>query len=75
MIKNTHVQRIIESIEQEVLDMLKNNSLGEIKYPINFENDLGTFQLRDNNSLLIKPKKGVEYLVLNVNILPTNGNL
>lgn len=66
---------MVKSIEKELLDILKNNSINEIKYPINFENDLGAFQLRDNNSLLIQPKKGVEYLVLNINILPTNGNL
>jgi hypothetical protein len=74
MRKNTHIERMVKSIEKELLDILKNNSISEIKYPINFENDLGIFQLRDNNSLLIQPRKGVEYLVLNINILPTNGN-
>lgn len=75
MKRNTHAEKMIKSIEAELATILKNNMINEIKYPINIENDFGKFQLQENNHLLIQPKKGVEYLVLNVNILPSDGNL
>lgn len=71
MIRNTHAERMLNSIKSELEVVLKNNLPSELKYPINFENDLGKFQLQENNHLLIQPKKGVEYLVLNIKILPS----
>ena len=35
------------------------------------ENNLGKFKYEGNGRLLVQPNKGVEYLVLNIEILPT----
>ena len=66
---------MIDSIREELESMLSGNVLNEsivsVDNPIEFENDIGKFKYEGNGRLLVQPKKGVEYLVLNVDILPT----
>jgi hypothetical protein len=72
---NLGTKLMIDSIREELESMLSGNSLNEstvsVDNPIEFENDIGKFKYEGNGRLLVQPKKGVEYLVLNVDILPT----
>jgi hypothetical protein len=72
---NLGTKIMIDSIREELESMLSGNSLNEsivsVDNPIEFENDIGKFKYEGNGRLLVQPKKGVEYLVLNVDILPT----
>jgi hypothetical protein len=72
---NLGTKIMIDSIREELESMLSGNLLNEsivsVDNPIKFENDIGKFKYEGNGRLLVQPKKGVEYLVLNVDILPT----
>ena len=72
---NLGTKIMIDSIREELESMLSGNLLNEsivsVDNPIEFENDIGKFKYEGNGRLLVQPKKGVEYLVLNVDILPT----
>jgi hypothetical protein len=72
---NLGTKIMIDSIREELESMLSGNVLNEsivsVDNPIEFENDIGKFKYEGNGRLLVQPKKGVEYLVLNVDILPT----
>jgi hypothetical protein len=73
---NLGTKIMIDSIREELGSMLSGNSFTESivspDNPIEFENDIGKFKYEGNGRLLVQPKKGVEYLVLNVEILPTS---
>ena len=72
---NLEAKIMIDSIREELESMLSGNSLIESivspDNPIEFENDIGKFKYEGNRRLLVQPKKGVEYLVINVDIFPT----
>ena len=69
---NLGTKLILDSIREELNDILSNNLVtASHENPIEIENDLGIFKYEGNGRLLVQPKKGVEYLVLNMEILPT----
>lgn len=73
--KNTEVERIIKSIENELNNLLMSEKFSinqpTRENPICIENDLGVFKYIGDGNLLVQPKKKVEYLVLNINIEST----
>lgn len=68
-----HTDRIMKSIKEEMSMILSGNlaNTASIDNPIEFENDLAKFKYQGNDRLLVQPKKGVEYLVLNFKVLPS----
>jgi len=70
--KNHINTKILDSIKDEMEVILKNELLLINKpskdNPIEFENDLGKFKYLGDNNLAVEPKKGVEYLVINLNL-------
>ena len=72
--KNSNTRRILDSIEKELNEILQNKTFDtqpSVDNPYEFENEMYKFRYVGNNNLYIQPKKGVEYLVLNITISPT----
>ena len=70
---NNPTKAMIDSIREELCDILSNNSLtASNDNPIEIENDLGKFKYEGNGRLVVTPKKGAEYIVVNVDILPSS---
>ena len=64
---------MIDSIQKELNDILSNSLLDPSSYnPIEIENDLGKFKYEGNGRLVVTPKKGAEYIVVNVDILSSS---
>lgn len=70
---NSHTKMIVDSIREELATILSDDSItASIDNPIEFENDFGKFKYEGGGRLSVQPKKGIEYIVLNTEILPTS---
>jgi hypothetical protein len=61
----------IELIKEYINNALKNN-ISDKKYPIEFENETGRYLIEEDGKIFIQPKQSIQYLELNINILPTS---
>lgn len=70
---NSGTKMMIDSIREELITILSDSSITpSIDNPIEIENDLGRFKYEGNGRITVQPKKGAEYIVLNVEVLPNN---
>jgi len=70
---NLGTKAIIDSIREELSDILSNSLVtASNDNPIEIENDYGKFKYEGGGRLSVQPKKGAEYIILNVEILPTD---
>ena len=68
---NPSLEKIFATIQDELLFMLENTKVQPTNdNPFIIENELGKFYYKGNGRLDVVPIKTVEYVVLNISILP-----
>jgi hypothetical protein len=68
------LKQISLDLDKHLKSFLTDNELFASDFPIKFENELGSWEMFSDGRVNFQPKTSVEYIELNITILPTGVN-